>query len=139
MSTHEIDPDLLPPYAKSTGAWLRYEVIDHLWPWSRRGFRHQKWVLAVGIVLALAVSLIWVLAGLGRVGAGTVIAWWAGWSAFEILIRMYSKPYIKEGPWWGRHYRPASGMDMLCYVSFKNLLIGATLFLGLKVSGLLQM
>ena len=29
-------------------------------------------------------------------------------------------------------------MDMLCYVGFKNLLIGASLFLGLKAMGLLQ-
>jgi len=27
---------------------------------------------------------------------------------------------------------------MLCYVSFKNLLIGAVLFIGLKMAGLLQ-
>ncbi|OIQ69085.1 hypothetical protein GALL_493150 [mine drainage metagenome] len=52
---------------------------------------------------------------------------------------MVSKPYIKQGPWWERNYRPASVMDMLCYVSFKNLLIGATLFLGLKALGWLQM
>ena len=29
-------------------------------------------------------------------------------------------------------------MDMLCYVSFKNLLIGAALFIGLKTAGILQ-
>jgi hypothetical protein len=28
-------------------------------------------------------------------------------------------------------------MDMLCYVGFKNLLIGAALFIGLKSTGLL--
>lgn len=139
MNTRKIDSDLLPPYADSPSAWLVHEAIDHLWPWSPRGFRHHKWILAAGMVLALAVSAVWVLAGLGKVAAGAVIGWWAGWSAFEIVIRMVSKPYIKEGPWWGRHYRPASVMDMLCYVSFKNLLIGATLFLGLKMSGLLQM
>ncbi len=139
MSTPNIDPDLLPPYADSPSAWLLHEAIDHLWPWSRRGFMHHRWVLAAGAVLALAVSTVWVLAGLGKVTAGAVIGWWAGWSFFEIVIRMYSKPYIKEGPWWGRHYQPATVMDMLCYVSFKNLLIGATLFLGLKMLGLLQM
>lgn len=96
-------------------------------------------MLAVGLALALAVSVVWVLAGMGQVTAGVVISWWVGWSAFEIVIRMHSKPYIKEGPWWGRNYRPASVMDMLCYVSFKNLLIGAMLFLGLKALGLLQM
>jgi hypothetical protein len=137
---HEtIDPDLLPPYAGSPGAWLLHETIDHLWPWSRRGFRHHKWALVIGVALALVVSMIWVLAGLGKVTASAVIGWWACWSVFEIMIRMYSKPYIKEGPWWGRNYRPANVMDMLCYVSFKNLLIGAMLFLGLKALGLLQM
>jgi hypothetical protein len=29
-------------------------------------------------------------------------------------------------------------MDMICYVSFKNLLIGAVLFIGLKSIGALQ-
>lgn len=139
MSSPDLDPDLLPPYAKSAHAWLLHEALDHLWPWSQRGFQHHKWVLAIGIVLALAVSIVWVMAGLGKATAGTVIGWWAGWSVFEIVIRMYSKPYIKEGPWWQRHYRPASIMDMLCYVSFKNLLVGAALFIGLKALGLLQM
>lgn len=138
MST-SLDPDLLPPYANSPSDWLLHEAVDHLWPWSRRGFRHHKWVLAAGLVLALVVSLMWVLAGMGQITASAVIAWWSGWSLFEIIIRLYSKPYIKEGPWWGRHYIPASAMDMLCYVSFKNLLIGSTLFIGLKALGLLQM
>ena len=38
-------------------------------------------------------------------------------------------------PWWGRRYRVASVMDMVCYVGFKNLLIGAALFLMLKSLG----
>jgi hypothetical protein len=139
MSTPDIDPELLPPYASSSSAWMLHEAIDHLWPWSWRGFRLHKWVLMTGLTLALAVSVVWVLAGMGQVTADAVISWWVGWSAFEILIRMVSKPYIKEGPWWRRNYRPASVMDMLCYVSFKNLLIGAMLFLGLKALGLLQM
>jgi hypothetical protein len=139
MNTKNMDHDALPPYADSPSAWLLHEAIDHLWPWSRRGFRHHQWALVAGAVLALTVSVVWVLAGLGKITAGAVIGWWAGWSVFEIVIRVFSKPYIKEGPWWGRNYRPASVMDMLCYVSFKNLLVGATLFLGLKTLGLLQM
>lgn len=135
MST--IDPDLLPPYAGTRGAWLLYEAIDHLWPWSWRGFRRQKLLLLAGLLLALLMTAVWVLAALGRVPAGTLIACWAGWSAVEIAIRMQSKPYVKEGPWWQRHYRPASAMDMLSYVSFKNLLLGAALFLSLKALGLL--
>jgi hypothetical protein len=139
MNHQDMDHDLLPPYADSASAWLLHEILDHLWPWSRRGFRHHQWMLAAGGVLALTVSAVWVLAGLGKVTAGAVIGWWAGWSVIEIAIRMVSKPYIKEGPWWKRNYRPASVMDMLCYVSFKNRLVGATLFLGLKILGLLQM
>lgn len=139
MTTSNIDPNLLPSYAGSPRAWLLHEAIDHLWPWSRRGFQRKRSIQAAGFALALAVSVVWVLAGLGQVNAGAVIGWWVGWSTFEIVIRMYSKPYIKEGPWWERNYRPASVMDMLCYVSFKNLLVGATLFLGLKAFGLLQM
>lgn len=138
MNASKVDQDLLPPYADSTHAWLLHEAIDHLWPWSRLGFQHHKKLLAAGVVLALAVSIVWVLAGLGQVSAGAVIGWWVGWSVFEVVIRMVSKPYIKEGPWWQRHYRHANVMDMLCYVSFKNLLVGATLFLGLKSLGLLQ-
>jgi hypothetical protein len=116
-----------------------YEILDHLWPCSWRGFRRHKWLLAAGMVLALAVSSVWVLAALGRVTSGVVISWWAGWSVFEIVIRMVSKPYVKEGPWWERNYRPAGVMDMLSYVSFKNLLVGAVLFIGLKAFGWLQM
>ncbi len=138
MDEHKIDPDLLPPYAGSPTRWVLHEVIDHLWPWSWRGFRLQKWVLTAGIVLALLVSSVWVLAMLGKVTAIVVIGWWAAWSAFELVIRIFSKPYVKDGPWWERNYRPASFMDMVCYVSVKNLLIGAVLFLVLKALGWLQ-
>jgi hypothetical protein len=138
MTQTRIDPDLLPPYAGSRANWVLHEVIDHLWPWSWRGFRLNKWLLSAGIILALLVTLVWVLAGLGKVTAIVVVGWWAGWSAFEIVIRMLSKPYVKEGPWWERNYRPASLMDMVSYVSVKNLLVGAMLFLVLKALGLLQ-
>ncbi len=138
MTQTKINPDLLPPYAGSPTRWVLNEVIDHLWPWSWRGFRLQKWVLTAGIVLALLVSSVWVLAMLGKVNAIVVIGWWAAWSAFELVIRMFSKPYVKDGPWWERNYRPASFMDMVCYVSVKNLLVGAILFLVLKAFGLLQ-
>ena len=139
MIKKPLDPGLLPPYAASPSAWVWHEIVDHLWPWSRHGLLHHKWLLWMGAVLALLVSAAWVAAGMGRLSAGGIIGWWVAWSVFEILIRMASKPYIKQGPWWQRNYSPASLMDMLCYVSFKNLLVGATLFLGLKVLGLLQM
>ncbi len=50
---------------------------------------------------------------------------------------MFCKPYVKEGPWWERHFRPASWADMLSYVGMKNLLIAAGLFLLMKAVGVL--
>jgi len=44
---------------------------------------------------------------------------------------------VKDGPWWGRTWRRANVMDMLSYVGFKNLLIGAVFFLVLKAFGVL--
>lgn len=117
---------------------LAYEAWDHLWPWSRRGFRGRRFVLALSLALATAVSVVWLLAAAGRLGPTVVVAWWVGWSVFEIPIRLQSKPYVKEGPWWGRQYRRASLPDLICYVAFKNLLIGAGLFLALRTIGLLD-
>ena len=68
-----------------------------------------------------------------------MIGWWFAWSVFEVLVRLDAKRYVKDGPWWQRHYRVANVMDMLSYVGFKNLLIGAGLFLSLKALGLLAM
>jgi hypothetical protein len=143
-----VDPRLpsdpvLPPYAAGNGFLYLFagEVWDHLWPWSGNGFRGQpasrRALQAAGIGLALAASVVWVLAAMGHLDSGVVIGWWVGWSVFEVVVRLGAKPYVKEGPWWGRCYRRASLMDMLCYVGFKNLLIGAALFIGLKSAGLL--
>ncbi|MGE3848567.1 MAG: 4Fe-4S binding protein [Gammaproteobacteria bacterium] len=129
-----------PPYA-ATGAltWLWRETWDHLWPFSRAGFAAQRALTAAGVGLASAATLVWALAALGRIEAVAVIAWWFGWSVFEVLVRLGAKRYVKDGPWWQRHYRVASVMDMLCYVGFKNLLIGASLFLALQALGLLSL
>lgn len=140
-----VDPKMLtepvqPPYAgddKGVAARVMAEAWDHLWPWSRSGFQRQRALQGAGLALALAASVVWVLAAMGRLEAGAVIGWWFGWSVFEVVVRLGAKPYVKEGPWWGRRYRAASLMDMLCYVGFKNLLIGAALFLALKSLGLL--
>jgi hypothetical protein len=131
------DP-IAPPYLEQDSllAWLAAEAWDHLWPWSRSGFERQRALQAAGLALALAATVVWVLAALGRMEAGALIGWWFGWSVFEVVVRLGSKPYVKEGPWWGRRYRKAKPMDMICYVGFKNLLIGAALFLGLKSLGL---
>ncbi len=127
-----------PPYAGGGGlARIGAEIWDHLWPWSRRGFQRQRAIQAAGLALALAATLVWVLAAMGELTPAAIIGWWFGWSVFEVVVRLGSKPYVKEGPWWGRRYRKASVMDMICYVGFKNLLIGAALFLALKSLGLL--
>ena len=139
-----VDPRMLtepvqPPYAAEGSLLKRLaaEAWDHLWPWSRTGFQHQRAVQAASLALAAAASVAWILAAMGQLSAGAIIGWWFGWSVFEVLARLGAKPYVKEGPWWGRRYRRASRMDMVCYVGFKNLLIGAALFIGLKSAGLL--
>jgi hypothetical protein len=128
-----------PPCAAVQGVAGRLcaEAWDHLWPW-RRGVGAPNVALrAAGVALALAATIAWVLGALGELRAGALIAWWFGWSVYEVLIRLRAKRYVKDGPWWGRRYRVANVMDMLCYVGFKNLLIGAALFLGLKAVGAL--
>lgn len=131
------DP-VAPPFAgRGLPAWLAAEAWHHLWPFSREGFARHRVIQAAGFALALATLVAWILAGIGRIEAVAIIAWWFGWSVFEVIVRMGAKPWVKEGPWWRRHYRAANTMDMICYVGFKNLLIGATLFLALKWAGLL--
>lgn len=119
--------------------WLLLEMRDHLWPWSRAGWRSHRALQAAGLALALAVSLAWLLAALGHLSAGAIIGWWLGWSVYEVAIRLSGRRYVKEGPWWQRRFRQAGLMDMLSYVAFKNLLLGAALFLLLKALGLLGM
>lgn len=132
--------DSSPFYAELTGGKrLLYEIIDHLWPWSRQGWLHHKAVHSAGLAFALAVTSAWGLAANGQLGAGIIIGCWLGWSVYETIIRLQCKPYVKDGPWWGHRYRPAGRMDMICYVMFKNLLIGAVLFIALRNFGLLQM
>lgn len=127
-----------PPYAGGGAlAQIGAEIWDHLWPWSRSGFQRQRAIQAAGLALALAATVAWMLAAMGNLTPAAIIGWWFGWSVFEIVVRLGSKPYVKEGPWWGQRYRRASVMDMICYVGFKNLLIGAALFIGLKSLGLL--
>ena len=127
-----------PPYPGGVLAHIGAEIWDHLWPWSRSGFQRQRTIQAASLAIAIAATLVWVLAALGNdLAPNTIIGWWFGWSVFEVVVRLGSKPYVKEGPWWSQRYRKASVMDMICYVGFKNLLIGATLFIALKSLGLL--
>jgi hypothetical protein len=127
-----------PPYGDlHGGTWLLAEIWDHLWPWAGRSRRTPHLVQGIGFALALTATVAWVLAALGHLSAGAVIGWWFGWSVFEVEIRRDAKPYVKEGAWWGRVYRRASLADLMCYVAFKNLLVGAVLFLTLKSLGFL--
>ena len=102
-----VDPRILteavePPYASSGAASrLLAEVWDHLWPWSRNGFQRQRMIQAAGLALAVAASVAWILAAMGSMTPGAIIGWWFGWSVFEVLVRLGSKPYVKDGPWWG--------------------------------------
>jgi hypothetical protein len=128
-----------PPYATLQRPTLRAlaELRDHLWPWHRAAFRRHAAGQGLALLAALAASAVWVLAAAGELASGVVIGGWFGWSLLEILVRLDTKPYVKEGPWWGARYRAATVMDMICYVLFKNLLVGALLFLSLKGLGLL--
>lgn len=123
-----------------TGAqrWLA-EAIDHLWPWSYRSSHPagaSRWLQHAGLLLGLGVTAAWVLAVLGQLGTYAIVAIWFGWSLYEVVLRLQGKRYIKEGPWWGTRFRRATVMDMLCYVGFKNLLLGASLFFLLHALGI---
>lgn len=127
-----------PSYAtvpRGVCGWLCAEAWDHLWPWQRGVAAPHAALRAAGVALAAAATIVWLLAAAGEVRAGALIGWWFGWSVYEVLIRLHGKRYVKDGPWWGRRYRVASVMDMVCYVGFKNLLIGAALFLALQAAG----
>ncbi len=132
------DPVMPLYWANAKGLrWLWLELREHLWPWSRDGWASQRALQVAGFSLALAASVAWVMAAMGNLSSGAIIAWWFGWSVYEVLIRLSGRRYVKDGPWWKQNYRVASVMDMLSYVGFKNLLIGAALFLALKALGLL--
>ncbi len=130
---------LVPSYAESRGMrWMLNELIDHLWPWTWQGWAAHKVAESIGLTVAFAATVAWALAASGEMEAIAVIGWWLGWSVCEVIIRLQCKPYIKVGPWWGHAYKAAGRMDMICYVMFKNLLIGASLFIVLRHLGLLN-
>ena len=132
------EPQQPPHKADATGLrWLLLELRDHLWPWSPQSLRGPRALLLAGVAFALAASVAWVLAATGRLSGPALILWWFGWSVYEVLIRLQGRRYVKDGPWWQANYRRASVMDMLSYVGFKNLLLGACLFLLLKAMGVL--
>jgi NosR/NirI family nitrous oxide reductase transcriptional regulator len=128
------------PQPGGTGLWrwLYEEAIYHFFPWSARFLKQPMAFKAAGIGLAVVVTATWALAAAGEVGPAAVVGWWTGWSIYEIIVRTYCKPWVKEGPWWRREFRPASKADLIAYVATKNLLIGAGLFLVLDLLGLLR-
>ena len=85
--------------------------------------------------LAVAATVAWLMTAMGTLSSGAIIGWWFGWSVYEVLIRLSGKRYVKDGLWWRDHYRVAGVMDMVSYVGFKNLMIGAVLFLAFKSMG----
>ena len=115
--------------------WLWLELRDHLWPWSVHGWRSQRALQIAGLSLAVAATVAWLMTAMGTLSSGAIIGWWFGWSVYEVLIRLSGKRYVKDGLWWRDHYRVAGVMDMVSYVGFKNLMIGAVLFLAFKSMG----
>ena len=126
------------PARPGLAASIGQEIFDHAFPWSRKVFQQPVLLQASTFALMVLISWIWVLGAAGQLGPGIVLGWWLAWSVYELVVRMRCKPYVKDGPWWGRNLRPASWADMAAYVSFKNLLIAAALFLIMKGSGVLD-
>ena len=120
---------------ESSWKWIVMEVRDHIWPWSTEGWHSQRALQIAGFSLAVAATVAWVMTAMGTLSSGAIIGWWFGWSVYEVLIRLSGRRYVKDGPWWRGNYRAANVMDMMSYVGFKNLLIGAALFLVLKSMG----
>jgi NosR/NirI family nitrous oxide reductase transcriptional regulator len=123
---------------QSLPAFIGQEFFDHLFPWSQKVTKQPRLLQAIGFALAALVTWVWVLGAAGSIGPGIVLGWWLAWSVYEFVVRMRCKPYVKEGPWWGRNLRPATWADMASYVAFKNLLIAAALFLLMKGTGVLD-
>jgi len=139
VTTENQQPQPMPPGQGrvSFWQWLREEFIDHLIPWGPNFWRQRPGLRALGIGLAVTVTVAWILGATGHLRPAVVIAWWTGWSAYELLCRSRCKPWVKEGPWWGRRRRPATTFDLVAYVATKNLLIGVVLFLVLRALDLL--
>ena len=119
-----------PPQDRCT--WLALgaaELVTTCGP-GAEGWASRRALQVAGFSLAVAASVAWVMAAMGSLSSGAIIGWWFGWSVYEVLIRLSGKRYVKDGPWWRDQYRVAGVMDMLSYVGFKNLLIGAALVPG---------
>jgi len=122
----------------SLPAFIGQEFFDHTFPWSRKVLEQPRLLQATSLALMVLVTWVWVLGAAGSIGPGIVLGWWLAWSVYELVVRMRCKPYVKDGPWWGRNLVPASWADMASYVAFKNLLIAVVLFMIMKGAGVLD-
>jgi NosR/NirI family nitrous oxide reductase transcriptional regulator len=118
--------------------WTWEEAKFHLLPWTSGQEGRRRWLNAIGMGLAVVVTFAWLLGGTGRIGPAGVIAWWIGWSVYEVASRMVNLPWIKEGRWWKRDFRRGELADIAAYVATKNLLIGTVLFGVLHSAGVLH-
>jgi NosR/NirI family nitrous oxide reductase transcriptional regulator len=118
--------------------WLWEEAKFHLLPWAGGQEGRRRWINALGMGLAVVVTFAWLLSGTGRIGPAAIIAWWIGWSVYEVESRMANLPWIKEGRWWKRDFRRGTLADIASYVATKNLLIGIALFGVLHSAGALH-
>ena len=127
--------------ARAEGLFARLygELKDHLLPWNRQLRKQPLFLQAAGVALAVLVTWVLLLGAAGKLGPGVILGWWLAWSAYEVITRMGCKPFVKDGPWWENNFRPASWADMVAYVGFKNLLIGAAFMLFLKGVGALAL
>ncbi|MFA5941826.1 MAG: 4Fe-4S binding protein [Sinimarinibacterium sp.] len=121
-----------PTDAATLPQWLWQELAFHLLPWNRRFWAQAFGPTAVSAATAVVVTVAWLLTATGALAPAVTLAWWLGWSVYEILTRQRYKPWVKDGPWWRRDYRDATAADLIAYVATKNLLIGAALFLIAK-------
>lgn len=130
-------PEGVRPAAAPSGR-LSEELWFHLFPWTADFAREIFAIRAIAVFLAVAVTSAWILSATQQIGPAVMLAWWVGWSVYEVMTRMHYKPLVKDGPWWGRNYRPGTWMDVTFYVATKNLLIAAALFLALQATGALD-
>ena len=134
----KLERDIIDEQPQGFFARLYTEVVDHLFPWSNKVRTRNVFFKALIAGLTVFMTWLWLLGAAGKMGPGIILGWWLAWSVYEIIERMNCKPYVKEGPWWGRQLREASWPDMMAYVGMKNLLIGVVLFLLMKWVGVLD-
>ncbi len=115
------------PQRLSVAGWMGAELLD-LFPWRGRIEKGDILANTIGIALAALVTWAWLLGAAGRLEPLEILGWWLAWSAYEIAVRMNTKPVVREGPWWERRFRQASWADMAAYVGIKNILVASLLF-----------